>query len=272
MKIKTVIILIVLLGFPFFMDYFIIGNNFSSNVSNDSWVGFLGSYVSALIGIGGVYIQLEVFKDEKEKEKIRSLIEKELGNINFFITFFNSCLNALERQKENIENILINFSQDEEHEYILDGYLASEFMNIYTKINYKHYSGELLSIFLQVKGFEKLFNKICLENKELFEYSEAKRIRSAFYNNIIKKNEKEKFKEEINKLNSNENLKKFFLTHYQNTELLLNKELLLTENNNLKEDLTTIRDYQTLMENIKNIIEKLKEDSNEIENKLKRKF
>ena len=41
---------IVVLLLPIAIDRLIIGNNYFSNISNESWVSFLGSYCGAIIG------------------------------------------------------------------------------------------------------------------------------------------------------------------------------------------------------------------------------
>lgn len=35
---------------PLLMDWFVVGNNVPSNISNSDWVGFLGAYIGAIIG------------------------------------------------------------------------------------------------------------------------------------------------------------------------------------------------------------------------------
>lgn len=59
--------------FPFLMDRFIIGNNIPSNISNPDWVGFLGSYVSAIIGASismlGIALTIRFTKRENDKER-----------------------------------------------------------------------------------------------------------------------------------------------------------------------------------------------------------
>lgn len=42
--------LIAIFLLPFIIDRFVIGNNVPSNISNSDWVGFLGSYIGAIIG------------------------------------------------------------------------------------------------------------------------------------------------------------------------------------------------------------------------------
>ena len=42
--------LIAIFLLPFVIDRFVIENNVPSNISNSDWVGFLGSYIGAIIG------------------------------------------------------------------------------------------------------------------------------------------------------------------------------------------------------------------------------
>lgn len=44
------IFLITIIAIPFIIDWWIIGNDFSSNISNSDWVGFLGGYIGAILG------------------------------------------------------------------------------------------------------------------------------------------------------------------------------------------------------------------------------
>lgn len=41
---------LLVIGLPFFLDWFIIGNEVPSNISNSDWVGFFGGYIGALLG------------------------------------------------------------------------------------------------------------------------------------------------------------------------------------------------------------------------------
>lgn len=49
---------------PVFIDFFIFGNAFPSNISNDSWAGFLGSYIGGLCTMAAVFITI---KDNNKK-------------------------------------------------------------------------------------------------------------------------------------------------------------------------------------------------------------
>ena len=52
-KIKIILPFIVLaICVPIFVDIFVFGNSFPSNIDNDSWASFLGSFIGAIIGGG----------------------------------------------------------------------------------------------------------------------------------------------------------------------------------------------------------------------------
>jgi hypothetical protein len=41
---------LLVIGMPFILDWFIIGNEFPSNISNSDWVSFYGGYIGAILG------------------------------------------------------------------------------------------------------------------------------------------------------------------------------------------------------------------------------
>lgn len=45
-----IVFIVILALIPFVMDWIIIGSNFPSNINNSDWVGFLGSYIGAVLG------------------------------------------------------------------------------------------------------------------------------------------------------------------------------------------------------------------------------
>ncbi|MGB6127255.1 MAG: hypothetical protein WBG30_00765 [Psychrilyobacter sp.] len=65
------IVAIILIGVPLFLDQVIVGNKISSNISNSEWIGFLGSYLGGILGasatIFGIYIvyNLERFEEKR---------------------------------------------------------------------------------------------------------------------------------------------------------------------------------------------------------------
>lgn len=71
MKKSTIaLFLIVAILVPLLIDYFIFGNSIPSNVSNEAWAGFLGSYIGGLCTMMAVFITVKYYKDsDKKKEK-----------------------------------------------------------------------------------------------------------------------------------------------------------------------------------------------------------
>ncbi|WP_291635958.1 hypothetical protein [Clostridium sp.] len=67
-----IIVVTVILLFPIVMDK-LIGNNISSNISNEQWVSFLGSYVGSILGgvftIIGVFATIKYYKDQDESKQ-----------------------------------------------------------------------------------------------------------------------------------------------------------------------------------------------------------
>ena len=55
---------------PIIVDFFIFGNSFHSNISNESWTGFLGSFLGSIIGGGctcWAVIKQKQYADEQRK-------------------------------------------------------------------------------------------------------------------------------------------------------------------------------------------------------------
>ncbi|MFV0519967.1 MAG: hypothetical protein ACK5LY_06785 [Lachnospirales bacterium] len=62
---------------PILLDYFVIGNEIKSNITNEQWVGFLGNYTGAIIGsVITVYALIETLI-YNNNENNRLLLEKE---------------------------------------------------------------------------------------------------------------------------------------------------------------------------------------------------
>lgn len=62
---------------PIFIDFIILGNKFPSNVNNNDWIGFLGSYVGALIGavitLVGVIMTINYTRKEANEDRRLSI-------------------------------------------------------------------------------------------------------------------------------------------------------------------------------------------------------
>lgn len=70
-KIKMILPFVILaILVPIIVDAFIFGNSFPSNINNDSWAGFLGSFLGAIIGGGctcWAVIMQKNYADEQRK-------------------------------------------------------------------------------------------------------------------------------------------------------------------------------------------------------------
>ena len=111
----VIIAILLVIIFPFIMDYFIIGNEVPSNISNSEWVSFLGSYVgaiiSAMIGIVGVFLTIQYYKeqDEKSKEEKNELILSEIKK-QYEIKYKFEFLEELELANRNISKAYESFN------------------------------------------------------------------------------------------------------------------------------------------------------------------
>lgn len=67
------VVSIAIMAVPILIDFFVIGNNFPSNISNSDWVGFLGSYIGSLIGsiatLVGIIVTLRFTKEQSNYER-----------------------------------------------------------------------------------------------------------------------------------------------------------------------------------------------------------
>lgn len=86
MKKRTIVLsLIVAILAPLLIDYFIFGNTIPSNISNEAWAGFLGSYIGGLCTMMAVFITVKYYKDsdkKKEKAAIQPFLHVTVGGGN----------------------------------------------------------------------------------------------------------------------------------------------------------------------------------------------
>ena len=75
---------------PIGIDKLIIGNSFPSNISNTEWVGFLGSYIGALIGglISLIGIILTIRFTREQNRKDRELQIRPYMDITYYADFY----------------------------------------------------------------------------------------------------------------------------------------------------------------------------------------
>lgn len=137
--IKVIGFIIIACLFPVILDKLIFGNNISSNISNETWAGFLGSYIGGVATLLAVFITIndnnkkieEQRKLEKEEENIRRQREKEEEDKQrkFLIrpyldtqhNFFNQEVEALENDRiidiirNDVKKIRFAFSLTDKH-------------------------------------------------------------------------------------------------------------------------------------------------------------
>ena len=59
---------------PIFIDFFLFGNAFPSNIDNQAWAGFLGSYLGGIATLVAVFITIS---DNNKKIEIQRQSEKD---------------------------------------------------------------------------------------------------------------------------------------------------------------------------------------------------
>lgn len=67
------LIIITMVLIPIAIDKLIIGNNYPSNISNENWVNFLGSYcgaiISAIATVIGIFVTIEYTRKEAQRDR-----------------------------------------------------------------------------------------------------------------------------------------------------------------------------------------------------------
>lgn len=130
---------IVFIGLPLFLDWFIVGNKISSNISNSEWIGFLGSYLGGVLGAGATIFGVVLVNNFQNIEEVKGL-KKYLEDI-------------FKQNSINKETILIDFFED----------LKAE-KNTVKKISYKIYEENLLKIY-KLKNHKKIFDIYTIQEK-----------------------------------------------------------------------------------------------------------
>ena len=68
-----IVFIVILALIPFVMDWIIIGSNFPSNINNSDWVGFLGSYIGAVLGalvsLAGIIITIKYTNEQNKLDR-----------------------------------------------------------------------------------------------------------------------------------------------------------------------------------------------------------
>lgn len=114
-----ILLFIIVLLLPIVIDKLIIGNNFYSNVSNESWVSFLGSYcgaiVSSIAAILGIAMTIQYSNEQAKKEREFSL-KQEYENRRLQIAPYLKYEQKDTLQKTHDGNIL--FVEEEYNTYV----------------------------------------------------------------------------------------------------------------------------------------------------------
>ena len=75
---------------PIFIDFFVFGNAFPSNIDNQAWAGFLGSYLGGIATLVAVFITIS---DNNKKIEIQRQSEKEqlAEQKKYAVFYFRKC-------------------------------------------------------------------------------------------------------------------------------------------------------------------------------------
>lgn len=68
--IKIIIGIVIVVSIPILMDVFILGNNVPSNIGNDVWADFLGSYIGGIATLLAVFITISDNNKKIQRQKI----------------------------------------------------------------------------------------------------------------------------------------------------------------------------------------------------------
>ena len=81
-RIGVAIFILLIPAIPAFIDKFIFGNSIPSNISNEAWAGFFGSYIGGIATLAAVFITIldnnRKLENQKQAEKDAALEERKL--------------------------------------------------------------------------------------------------------------------------------------------------------------------------------------------------
>ena len=64
-----ILLFIIAIVAPLLLDCLVFGNSIPSNISNEAWTGFLGSYIGGLCTMAAVFITIKYYKDSDKKKQ-----------------------------------------------------------------------------------------------------------------------------------------------------------------------------------------------------------
>lgn len=89
MKKRILLIAVFIFGIiiiPVIVDWCIIGNKFTSNVSNEDWIAFLGGYIGGVFTLAGVLLTLHYYRTQ-EKRINDDNCRKQVASLYWFLRF-----------------------------------------------------------------------------------------------------------------------------------------------------------------------------------------
>lgn len=105
-----VLLFVLAIATPLLLDYFVFGNSIPSNISNDAWASFLGSYIGGLCTMAAVFITVKYYKDsdkQKEKAAIQPFLHVTIGGSSRDLKKGFSLPGKTEKKAEELERVNI---------------------------------------------------------------------------------------------------------------------------------------------------------------------
>ena len=216
---------IFIIVFPLLLDQYVFGNSFSTNLDNEEWSGFLGSYVGSIIGALATILAVLYSFHLSNRNQIQSEIW-ENSLIVYYDLFFGIA---------DLKKLYINIHNTKYTNYPVKMFFSNEWIKNVAKISGDEKDTE--KIFLLYGDLESISNGIDTKNK------------------LLSKNEEEPFS-----LKNMENLidvvsKKVFSTAFLESDMKVysnESDVSLDINKDLNDD------YKILICNLKQMKEKYK--------------
>lgn len=102
---RIIIIFICSILAPIAMDYFILGNSFPSNIDNDTWAGFLGSYIGGIATIVVFYLTILHTNEQNHRIEQRQRLEDKENRRLLIMPYIETrydIVKNLQRERDNL--------------------------------------------------------------------------------------------------------------------------------------------------------------------------